>query len=90
MAVMGRTAKIKIHRDFRFPFPMVARSKPCFYDLSLVGMTGSTPIGAWMLVCDECCVLSDFSATCRFPVQRSPPECECVTERAEVQQYMSG
>ena len=40
------------------PIPMAARSKAWVCGLSLAGIAGSIPTGAWMFVGCECCVLS--------------------------------
>ena len=37
---------------------MAVQSKAQFCDLSSVEIMGSNPIGTWMSVCCECCVLS--------------------------------
>jgi hypothetical protein len=37
---------------------LASRSKSCVCDRSLAGIAGSNPVGVWMFVCCDCCVLS--------------------------------
>ena len=40
------------------PIPVAARSKAWVYGLSLAGIAGSNPAGAWIFVSCKCCLLS--------------------------------
>jgi hypothetical protein len=53
---------------------VATRSKAWVFARWLAGIVGSNPAGAWMPLSSECCVFSDFSATGRSLVQRSPTD----------------
>jgi len=54
---------------------VATRSKAWVCGRWLAGIMCSNPAGALMSVSCECCVLSEFSATGRSLVQRSPTDC---------------
>jgi len=47
-----------LHNRHCKPIPVAARSKAWVCGLSLAGILGSNPAGAWMSVSCKCCVLS--------------------------------
>ena len=51
------------------PIPVAARSKALVCGRSPAGIAGSNPVGAWMFVCCECCVMSG-KVTCDEPIPR--------------------
>ena len=54
---------------------MAARSKAWIFDRSLAGIVGSNPAGSRMYVVYVVCCQEEFSASCWWPVYRSPTEC---------------
>ena len=50
---------ILIKLIYFLPIPIAVTSKAFVFVLSLAGIIGIHPVGAWMSVCCECCVLSD-------------------------------
>jgi hypothetical protein len=56
--------------------PLAALSKASVCGRSLAGIAGSNPVGAWMSVSCECCVLLG-RGLCDEPIPRAGSSVEC-------------